>query len=49
MNRKQRVNLSLASVAVAAILFLCPRMSAKQEKAPVPQAPAIPNTSSPNA
>ena len=36
----QRVNLRLASVAVAAILFLCPRMSAKQEKTPAPQAPA---------
>ena len=40
MNRIHRVNLLLASVAVAAILFLCPRSNAKQEKAPAPQAPA---------
>src|ERR1700746_1308668 len=40
-----RVNLRLASVAVAAILFLCPRMSAKQEKTPAPQAPMSQATS----
>jgi hypothetical protein len=40
MNQVQRVNLRLASVAVAAILFLCPRVSAKQEKTPAPEAPA---------
>jgi len=45
MNQVQRVNLRLASVAVAAILFLCPRMSAKQEKTPAPQAPTSQATS----
>jgi hypothetical protein len=45
MNRMHRMNLRLASVAVAAILFLCPRMSAKQEKTPAPQAPMSQATS----